>query len=68
MQYSRRPAQTAPSRTPRELMTMIVTSMGSRVYSHELSFSETRVTGGSDDGDGVFHSGNCKPAIKKNRE
>lgn len=40
---------------------MIVTKMGSRVYSQELSFSETLVTGGSDDGDAVFHSGICKP-------
>lgn len=41
-------------------MTMMVTKMGSRVYSHELSFSETRVTGGSDEGDAVFQSGICK--------
>lgn len=39
---------------------MMVTRMGSRVYSQELSFSDTRVTGGSDDGDAVFHSGYCK--------
>lgn len=65
MQYSRRPAQTAPSRTPRELMTMMVTKIGSRVYSHELSFSETRVTGGSDDGDAVYDSGNCKSVTGK---
>lgn len=61
MQYRRRPAHTAPSKTPRELMTMIVTKMGSKVYNHELSFSEVCVTGGSDDGDAVFHSGMCKP-------
>ncbi|TNN51462.1 hypothetical protein EYF80_038312 [Liparis tanakae] len=41
---------------------MMVTRMGSSVYSQELSFSEKRVTGGSDDGDSVFHSGNCSAA------
>lgn len=40
---------------------MIVTKMGSRVYSQD-SFSETLVTGGSDDGDAVFDSGICRPA------
>lgn len=44
---------------------MIVTKMGSRVYSQELSFSETLVTGGTGDGDAVFHSGICKPAAGK---
>lgn len=44
---------------------MIVTKMGSRVYSQELSFSETLVTGGSDDDDAVLHSGICKSATGK---
>lgn len=44
---------------------MIVTKMGSRVYSQELSFSETLVTGGSVDGNAVFCSGICKPAAGK---
>lgn len=41
---------------------MMVTRMGSRVYSHELSLSDTRVTGGSRDGEAVFHSGYCMAA------
>lgn len=48
MQYRSSPAQTAPSRTPRELITMMVRRMGSSVYSQalSLSFSDTRVTEG----------------------
>lgn len=46
VQYRSRPAQTAPSRTPSELITMMVSRMGSSVYSQalSLSFSDTSVT------------------------
>lgn len=67
------PAHTAPSSTPRELITMMVTRMGSSVYSHELSFSaeeETSVSGCSEDGAAVRNSlGNAQPGREeKERE